>query len=108
MAPRFPSEAVGVGLLLTGSSAFGHLAEELVAIHDRLVSDAKAEATTLDQVLRMAEFAGWWCGLLEGEADHIAGFDPTADAQPGGNAHRPTASRRVAARQARCPRRRPC
>lgn len=108
MEPRFPSEAVGIGLLLTSSSAFEHLAEELVAIHDRLRASEKLDPTTLDRVLRMAEFAGWWCGLLEGEADHIAGFDATADAQPGGNAHRPTRSQRVAAPPARCPRRRPC
>jgi hypothetical protein len=64
---------VGVDLLLTGSDAFGHLADELAAEYARR-HDAGDRPEVLEWTRRMAEFAGWWCGRLEAEADHVVGF----------------------------------
>jgi hypothetical protein len=74
---------IGVDLLLSGSDAFGNLADALAAEYDRR-HDAGDRPEVLDWVLRMAEFAGWWCGRLEAEADHVAGFGRGADSAMSG------------------------
>jgi hypothetical protein len=75
MRNRGAGREVGIDLLLAGSDAFKHLAEELAAAHDRWQA-LGAEPATLDWARRLAEHAGWWCGRLEGEADALfAGAD---------------------------------
>ena len=69
---------VGIDLLLAGSDAFRHLADELAAEYARRY-EAGARSEVLDWFERTAEFAGWWCGRLEAEADHVAGFTSGAD-----------------------------
>lgn len=64
---------VGIDILLAGSDAFGYLADEMAAEYARR-HDAGDRPEILQWVLGMAEFAGWWCGRLEAEADHVAGF----------------------------------
>src|SRR5438552_1750058 len=66
----------GVDLLLAGSDAFGHLAEQLARAHEDVV--AGGGTLQLDWLRSMAELAGWWCGRLEAEADYTAGFLPDA------------------------------
>lgn len=67
--------AIGFDLLLGGSDAFGYLADGLAAEYARryLAGD---RPEVLDWWRHMAEFAGWWCGRFEAEADHAAGFGP--------------------------------
>jgi hypothetical protein len=69
---------VGIDLLLAGSDAFKYLADGLAAECARRY-EAGAPAGSLDWALAMAEFAGWWCGRLEAEADHLAGFGSQAE-----------------------------
>ena len=71
-------QEVGIGLLLAGSDAFGYLADELAAEYARR-HEAGDRPEILQWVLAMVEFAGWWCGRLEAEADHVAGFGGGAD-----------------------------
>ena len=74
MGRRVPGgQEVGVDLLLAGSDAFGYLADQMAAAHQRWSVAGEAPAV-LEWVQRMAEFAGWWAGRLEGEADHLVGF----------------------------------
>ena len=68
-------QEIGVDLLLAGSDAFGYLADELAAEYARR-HDAGDCPEVLDWARRLAELAGWWCGRLEAEADHVAGFGP--------------------------------
>ena len=70
---------IGIDLLLAGSDAFAHLADELAAEYARR-HDAGDFPETLEWARRLAEIAGWWCGRLEAEADHVAGFglDPAS------------------------------
>lgn len=74
MRRRVPiGQEVGVDLLLAGSDAFGHLADQLAAAHERWSVTGEAPAV-LEWAQRLAEFAGWWAGRLEGEADQLVGF----------------------------------
>jgi hypothetical protein len=74
MRRRVPGgQEVGVDLLLAGSDAFGVLADQLAAAHQRWCLAGEAPVV-LEWAQRMAEFAGWWAGRLEGEADHLVGF----------------------------------
>jgi hypothetical protein len=74
MGRRVPvGQEVGVDLLLAGSDAFGHLADQLATAHQRWSVAGQAPAV-LEWAQRMAEYAGWWAGRLEGEADHLVGF----------------------------------
>lgn len=76
MRRRAPAgQEIGVDLLLAGSDAFGYLADELAAEYARR-HDADDCPEVLDWARRLAELAGWWCGRLEAEADHVAGFGP--------------------------------
>jgi hypothetical protein len=59
--------------LLAASDAFAQLADELAAEYARRY-DEGAEPEVLEWSRGMAELAGWWCGRLEAEADHAAGF----------------------------------
>lgn len=67
---RIVGNAIGVDLLLAGSDAFKHSAEELAAAQARWQA-AGAEPATLQWARELAAFAGWWCGRLEGEADVV-------------------------------------
>lgn len=114
MKRRVPvGEEVGVDLLLAGSDAFGHLADELAAAHEQWRVNG-AEQPTLDWLRQMAELAGWWCGRLEAEADHAGGFgpfeaarsdpvagsiSPTTNSWPTPSRHTPSAS---SSRRRRC------
>jgi len=71
-------QEVGVDLLLAGSDAFWYLADQLAAEYARR-HDAGEPPEHLEWVRRLAEVAGWWCGRLEAEADHVAGFDSNAE-----------------------------
>jgi hypothetical protein len=74
MRRRVPvGQEVGVDLLLAGGDAFGHLADQLAVAYQRWSVAGEAPAV-LEWAQRMAEFAGWWAGRLEGEADHLVGF----------------------------------
>ena len=64
---------VGIGLLLAGSNAFGHLAEQLAEAHEHFAAGGTFH---LGWFQSLAELAGWWCGHLEAEADYAAGFLP--------------------------------
>lgn len=70
---RAGADEVGIGLLLAGSNAFKYLADELSAEYARRY-EAGAPAESIEWTLRAAQFAGWWCGRLEAEADYAAGF----------------------------------
>lgn len=109
MGRRVPvGQEVGVDLLLASSDAFGHLADEMAAAHERWYEAGEGRAV-LEWAQRMAEFAGWWCGRLEGEADHLVGFGHVAGSavNPSGEPDgRPQESRRMAAAVCRRRRRR--
>jgi hypothetical protein len=75
---------VGVDLLLAGSDAFEHLADALAAEYERR-HDAGDRPEDLEWARRMAEFAGWWCGRLEAEADHLVGFGGVPIPESNGN-----------------------
>ena len=75
---------VGIDLLLAGSDAFGYLADEMAAEYARR-HDAGDRPETLQWALGMVEFAGWWCGRLDAEADHVAGFGSGADSGMSGS-----------------------
>jgi hypothetical protein len=66
-------QEVGVDLLLAASDAFAELADEMAAEYARRY-DEGAQPDVLEWTRRVAEVAGWWCGRLEAEADHAAGF----------------------------------
>lgn len=61
---------ISIDLLLAGSDAFKHLAEALAAAHERWQA-ADGDPDTLEWARRLAAYAGWWCGRLEGEADVV-------------------------------------
>lgn len=67
----------GVDLLLAGSSAFRHLAEEL-ADAQRHWQAGGADKALLDWSIELAEMAGWWSGRLEAEAHLIADINSSA------------------------------
>lgn len=67
---RNAGDMISIDLLLAGSDAFKHLAEELAAAHERWQA-ADGDPATLEWAGRLAAYAGWWCGRLEGEADVV-------------------------------------
>lgn len=97
MGRRVPvGQEVGVDLLLAGSDAFGHVADQMAATYQRWYEAGEGPAA-VEWAQRMAEFAGWWCGRLEAEADHLVGFGGAGDSSvnpSGGPAGPPQGSRR--------------
>jgi hypothetical protein len=59
--------------LLAASDAFARVADEMAAEYARLYEQG-AQPEALEWTRGVAELAGWWCGRLEAEADHAAGF----------------------------------
>ena len=90
---RTAGQEIGVGLLLAGSDAFKQLAEEIATAHDRWQAEG-GSAATLEWARRLAGYAAWWCGRLEGEADAV--LDLPADVG------RPEAGRCSRARRPPC------
>ena len=110
MRRRSVGREVGIDLLLAGSDAFGYLADEMAAEYARR-HDAGDRPEILQWVLGITEFAGWWCGRLEAEADHVAGFGLGADSamsgsMPNGADLRPGVCREGGDDGGRCHRRR--
>jgi hypothetical protein len=68
---------VGADLLLAGSNAFRHLADELATAHLHWQAGGADEAL-LEWSLELAEIAGWWSGRLEAEAHLIADINSSA------------------------------
>jgi len=86
---RVAGHMISIDLLLAGSDAFKHLAEELAVAHERW-QEAEADPATLEWARRLAAYAGWWCGRLEGEADVVfASGDGVRAARDGGCRRRP-------------------
>jgi hypothetical protein len=64
-------------LLLAGSNAFRHLAEELADAHQHWQAGG-ADKALLEWSVELAEMAGWWSGRLEAEAHLIADINSSA------------------------------
>jgi hypothetical protein len=75
-------QEIGVGLLLAGSDAFKQIADDIAAAHDQWQSSG-TDVATLEWARRLAAYAAWWCGRLEGEADAVFATDGCA--APGGS-----------------------
>ena len=68
---------LGADLVLAGSNAFRHLAEELADAHRHWEAGGADEAL-LRWSIELAEMAGWWSGRLEAEAHLIADINSSA------------------------------
>jgi hypothetical protein len=97
-------QEVGIDLLLAASDAFAELADELAAEYARRY-DEGAQPEVLEWTRGVAELAGWWCGRLEAEADHAAGFASGAGRGVSGEEPSEGACARHG-RSTECPRRR--
>jgi hypothetical protein len=71
------SGEIGADLLLAGSDAFRHLADELAVAH-RHWQTGGADEALLQWSVELAEMAGWWSGRLEAEAHLIADINSSA------------------------------
>jgi len=86
---RMTGPLISIDLLLAGSDAFKHLADELAAAQARWQA-ADADPATIEWAGRLAAHAGWWCGRLEGEADVVfASADEVSGRRDGGCQRRP-------------------
>ena len=79
--PPMAGGETGADLLLAGSNAFRHLAQELAEAHEHWRTGGADEAL-LEWSVELAEMAGWWSGRLEAEAHLIADINTSAARRP--------------------------
>jgi hypothetical protein len=87
--PPMARGEIGAELLLAGSNAFRHLAEELSVAH-RHWEAVGADEGVLEWSAGLAAMAGWWSGRLKAEADLVADINSSAALRPSSRrCHRP-------------------